>query len=68
MNLRFELFGSGIRKRRGRGVAPEKRRRDAIDACIGRLGRQNGRDQELVRIFVLQLSIGVRVLALELAE
>src|SRR6185436_13193663 len=49
-------------------ISLEERRRDHVDARIGRLGRQHRGDEELVGVLVLQLGVGVRMLRLEQVE
>ena len=50
------------------GVALEQRRRDEVDALIGRLRGKNRRNEELEGVGVVQLGISVWVLRFELVE
>ena len=54
-------FASALRV----GIALEERRRYLVDALVGALRRQDGRDQQLVRRRVVQLGIGAGMLAFE---
>ena len=49
-------------------VALEQGRRDQVDALVGGLRRQDGRDQQLEGVGVVQLGVGAGMLRLELVE
>ena len=68
MNLWFELIGRRLRERRGVWIAPKEGRSNAIHPGVGRLRRENGCDEQLIRVFVLELRVGVWMLALKFAE
>ena len=51
---------------RGVGVAGEQRRRDLVHPLVGALRGQDGRDQQLERVAVVELGVGVRMLRFEL--
>ena len=59
LDHRLELGGLGGRERRGVGILREQRRRDRIDHLVGRLRRQDGRDQQLIRTVVVELDMCV---------
>src|ERR1035441_1138012 len=64
-NVGFELF----RLKRGKGlwrrVFLEKDRRDQVDAYVGALRRENGRDQQLPRAVVMQSAGRARIALVE---
>jgi len=64
-NLRLELGGCGLRQRARISIALEKGGRDHVDARVGGLRGQDCRHQQLERVAVMQLRIGVRVLLRE---
>src|SRR5262245_3067968 len=68
MNLRLELIARGPGHRVRVGITLEQCRRDHVHAGVGRLRRENGRDEELERRGVVKLRVSVRVLCLELVE
>ena len=49
-------------------IALEERGRDEVHARVSRLRRQNRRDQQLEGVRVVELSVGPRVLRLELVQ
>src|SRR3954463_3128494 len=50
LDLWFELRSGRFRKRLWIGIALEEGRRNLIDALVGALRREDGRDQELERV------------------
>jgi len=48
----FERFNLGIGHGSGRGVSGEELGRDHVDADVGALGAQDGRDEELPGVFM----------------
>ena len=50
------------RKSLGVRVAGEQRGRHQVDANVGTLGREDGGDQQLQRVFVVQRALGVGIL------
>jgi hypothetical protein len=57
--LQFFLVGSGKRSRIG--ILGKKGRGDLIDHHVGTLSRQNGGDEELKRILVIQGTVGIGI-------
>ena len=68
VNLRLELRRRRLRERARVGIALEQRRRDQVHALIGRLRREDRRDQQLEGVAVVELGVGVRMLRLERVE
>ena len=57
----FELGGGNVGKMLGRGAALEKGGRDFVDPVIRALGGEDGGDEELEGILVVEFAMGVRV-------
>ena len=53
---------------RGVRVAREQRRRDLVHALVGALRGEDGRDEQLERVAVVQLGVGVRMLRFQLRQ
>ena len=68
VNQRLQLVGRRLGERGGVRIAREQRRRDAIDAGVGGLRRQNRRDEQLIGVLVVELGVGAGMLALQLPE
>jgi hypothetical protein len=66
--LRLELGRRRLREGARVGVPLEERRRDAIDALVGALRRENRRDEQLVGIPEVELGERARMLTLEFLE
>jgi hypothetical protein len=58
---RLDLDRVGAGERSGVGPAPEQLGRDGVHHLVGRLRRQDGRDQELKRRLKVELAVGVGV-------
>ncbi len=68
---RISFSSSGVSaaaSARGVGITREQRRRDEVDARIGRLCRQDRRHQQLKGIAVNELRIGIRMMPIERVE
>ena len=68
MDLRLEFLLRRLRQCGSGRITLEQRRRDHVDALIGRLRRQDRRDQQLKGVGVVQLGVGIRVLGLQPVE
>ena len=64
----FELGGRDLSKMLGRGAALEKGGCDFVDPVIRALGREDGGDEELEGILVVEFAMGGRVGAFELGN
>ena len=62
---RLELARRGFRERSRVGVLVKQRRRHHVHARVGRLRRKDRRHEQLERISIMQLRIGVRMLLRE---
>jgi hypothetical protein len=61
-NQLFELGGRCRRQRPSVRVAGKESWRDYVYALVRRLRRQDGRDEQLERVAIVQLGVGVGVL------
>src|SRR5581483_3762574 len=68
VDQRFELRRRRLRERLRVRIFLEQHRRDQVDARVGRLRRQDRRDEQLERVPVMQLGVGVGMLRLERIE
>ena len=68
MNLRLQDGRGRSCELPGRWIALEECRRDQVHASIGGLCGEDGRDQQLERIRMVQLGIRARMLRLELVQ
>ena len=68
VNLPLQLSAFGRRERRRIRIPLEEGWRDAIDAGIGRLRRQNRGDEQLIWILVVELGVGVGMLRVQLPD
>jgi len=56
----FELARIGVCELCGRGVARKQRGRDLVDGAVGALRGEDGRDQQLPGVLVVELNLGGR--------
>ncbi len=65
LDLRLEFVGGRPGERRGVGVALEQGRRDLVHPLVSALRREDGRDQQLIRVLEVQLGVGIGMLRRE---
>jgi hypothetical protein len=61
----FDVPGRGGRERPRVGIPIEERRRDLVDARVGRLRGEDGGDQQLEGVPIVKLGVGAGVFRLE---